>query len=62
MQVFSCLVNPLIILRVIPMETNRKPYATPVLISYGAVSEITKQGSAPNADSPGGNDNTAYSV
>jgi len=40
----------------------RKPYAAPVLLEYGSVSDLTRLSDRPNADTPGGTDGTAYSA
>lgn len=43
------------------MENKKEAYEAPQVVDYGAVSDITRQGNAPNADLPAGNNNTAYS-
>ena len=52
---------PLSISKRYPMEA-RKPYAAPVLLEYGSVSDLTRLSDRPNADTPGGTDGTAYSA
>ncbi|MBD3896197.1 hypothetical protein IEI94_10075 [Halomonas sp. ML-15] len=43
------------------MKTDKKEvYVSPVLISLGSPSEITQGGDLPNADTVGGQNNTAY--
>lgn len=40
---------------------TRKPYIAPTLAVYGAVTELTRAATSANADTPGGNDGTAFS-
>jgi hypothetical protein len=35
-------------------------YERPKIVDYGTLLQLTQQGSAPNADLPNGNNNTAY--
>lgn len=44
------------------MTTDDTTYEAPTLRVEGTLEEITKAGSAPNADVKGGKDNTAFSV
>ncbi|MDR5906851.1 hypothetical protein [Franzmannia qiaohouensis] len=42
------------------MKTDKKEkYVSPVIVSLGSPSEITQSGDLPNADTPGGLNNTA---
>lgn len=41
-------------------QIDRKPYASPSLMELGALKDITEQGNVPNADLPGGLDDTAH--
>ena len=43
------------------MDFEKKEYTEPSLVVYGEIEEITQAGLQPNADTPGGNDNTAFS-
>lgn len=43
------------------MKTEQKAvYSAPVVISLGSPAEITQAGDQPNADTPRGQDNTAF--
>ncbi len=42
--------------------TDKKAYPVPKLVYHGAVMELTRNGTAANADVPQGPDNTAHPV
>lgn len=41
-------------------QTDRKPYTSPSLQELGALQDITKGGSQPQAEAAGGRDGTAF--
>jgi hypothetical protein len=43
------------------MENEKKTWNEPELKTYGNVEEITQNGHQANADTPNGNNNTAFS-
>ena len=44
-------------------EKDQVPeYERPSVVDYGTLVDITRAGHQPNADVPGGNNNTAFSV
>jgi hypothetical protein len=42
-------------------QVEKKSYAKPELLVHGDLEKITLEGNQPNADLPGGDDNTAFS-
>lgn len=43
------------------MNIQKQGYEAPTVVAYGAVQDLTRQGSMVNADTPQGNNNTAFS-
>lgn len=41
-------------------DTAKKPYVAPRVATIGSLAEITEAGNVPNADTPRGEDNTAF--